>query len=80
MTAYQGELKLKIVIVLHRLNNKEFILNAELIKFLEATPDTVVTLSVSNEKFMVKESIEEIIQKVLEYKRKYCEVVTSEER
>lgn len=52
-----------------RLNGKEFILNSEMIKSMESTPDTVITLS-SGEKLMVKESIDQILQAVMEYKRK----------
>ena len=43
-----------------RLNGKEFVVNCEMIKFLEATPDTVLTL-VTGEKLLVKESIDAII-------------------
>ncbi len=59
------------MITLHRLNGKEFVLNAEQIKFVEATPDTVVTLAGSDEKFMVKEGVEEVVRRVIEYKRQW---------
>ena len=59
------------MITLHRLNGKEFVLNGEFIKFVEATPDTVITLSPNDEKFMVRESVAEVIEKVIEYKRKW---------
>jgi flagellar protein FlbD len=52
-----------------RLNGKEFVLNAELIQFLEETPDTVVTL-VNHEKIVVKESVDEVMNRVTEYQRK----------
>lgn len=57
------------MILLHRLNGKEFVLNAEQIKFVEATPDTIITLAMSDEKFMVKESVDEVINLVVNYKR-----------
>ncbi len=56
------------MIRLTRLNGKEFVLNAELIKFVEATPDTIVTLA-SNEKVMVKEPVDEIVRRAIEYGR-----------
>jgi flagellar protein FlbD len=56
------------MIRLSRLNGKEFYLNCELIKYLESTPDTLVTLT-TGEKLMVKESIEEIIAATLLFKR-----------
>ena len=59
------------MITLHRLNGKEFVLNAEQIKFIESTPDTIITLALEDEKFMVKESVEEVVQKVIEYKKKW---------
>ncbi len=52
-----------------RLNGKEFVLNAELIQFLEETPDTVVTL-VNHEKVVIKESADEVIRRVTEYKKR----------
>jgi flagellar protein FlbD len=56
------------MIKLTRLNGKEFVLNAELIQFLEATPDTVITL-INHEKIVVKESVDDVIKRVLEYSR-----------
>jgi flagellar protein FlbD len=51
-----------------RLNGQEFVINAELIKYVEETPDTVITLSTS-EKILVKEKIDEIIRRVISYGR-----------
>lgn len=51
-----------------RLNNEEFIVNADLIEFIEKTPDTVLTL-VTGKKLMVRESSDEIVQRILEYRK-----------
>ena len=51
-----------------RLNNEEFIVNADLIEFIEKTPDTVLTL-ITGKKIMVRESSDEIVHRVLEYRR-----------
>jgi flagellar protein FlbD len=59
------------MIVLHRLNGKEFVLNAEHIKFVESTPDTLITLAPNDEKFMVRESVDSVMAQVVEYKRKW---------
>lgn len=59
------------MITLHRLNGKEFVLNAEQIKFIESTPDTLITLIANDEKFMVKETVEQVIQNVINYKRQW---------
>lgn len=56
------------MIKLTHLNGGEFVLNAELIKYIEETPDTVVTL-MGDEKILVRESADEVIKLVIEYGR-----------
>ncbi len=56
------------MIVVHRLNGKEFVVNCELIKYVEATPDTVLTL-VDGDKIMIKDAMGEVIEAVKRYKR-----------
>ncbi|MCP4724351.1 MAG: flagellar FlbD family protein [bacterium] len=56
------------MIELTRINNKKIIVNAEMIEFIESTPDTIVTTS-SGKKVIITESIEEVIVKVIEYRR-----------
>jgi flagellar protein FlbD len=56
------------MIVLHRLNKEEFTLNADYIETLEATPDTVITLT-SGKKLMVKENVDNVVQQVVRYKQ-----------
>lgn len=51
------------------LDNKEFIVNADHIEKLEEIPESVLTLT-NGKKYLVKESNDEIIRKVIEYKRK----------
>ena len=57
-----------IMISLTRLNDSELVVNSELIEFIEAMPVTIITLT-TGQKILVKESVEEIIQMVKEYKR-----------
>ena len=52
-----------------RLNGKNFVLNAELIEVMEETPDTVITLTTGH-KYLVKESVDEVLDKIYAYKRK----------
>lgn len=54
------------MIRLTRLNGRQFLVNAELIKFLEETPDTVVTL-INGERFLVEENADEIVDRVIEF-------------
>jgi flagellar protein FlbD len=56
------------MIKLTRFDGSEFAVNADLIKFVESTPDTIVTLT-SDQKILVLETVEEVIAKVMEYKR-----------
>ncbi|QUH20832.1 flagellar FlbD family protein [Alkaliphilus sp. B6464] len=56
------------MIYLKRMNNKEFVLNVDLIETIEETPDTVITLT-NGHKMIVIESVNEVVQKIIEYKR-----------
>ena len=52
-----------------RLNDKEYIINSELIECIEANPDTTITMT-TGKKIIAKESIDEVIDKVIAFKRK----------
>jgi flagellar protein FlbD len=56
------------MIRLTRLNNRALVVNADLIKFIENAPDTVITL-VTGEKLVVRETAEEVMARNLEYRR-----------
>jgi len=51
-----------------RFDHSELVVNAELIETVEATPDTVITLT-SGKKLVVSEDVDEIIRRVMEYRR-----------
>lgn len=51
------------------LNQKEFILNAEQIEKIEEVPETLITL-INGKKYIVLETPEEVINKVIKYKNK----------
>ncbi|MFQ5453114.1 MAG: flagellar FlbD family protein [Candidatus Zixiibacteriota bacterium] len=51
-----------------RLNDTMLVLNADLIEFIESIPDTIISLT-TGKKIMVKESIDEIINRVAKFKR-----------
>ncbi|AAD35758.1 flagellar protein [Thermotoga maritima MSB8] len=57
------------MIRLTRIDGRWFFLNADLIETVEALPDTTITL-INGKKYIVKESAEEVVQRVIEYKRK----------
>jgi flagellar protein FlbD len=56
------------MIQLTRLNNQLLVVNSDLIKFVERSPDTVLTL-VTGEKVVVKESVESVLEKVADFRR-----------
>ncbi|MCZ6682956.1 MAG: flagellar FlbD family protein [Planctomycetota bacterium] len=51
-----------------RLNGSPFIMNAELIKTIESTPDTMITL-ISGEHVVVKEAMDEVVRRAVTYCR-----------
>jgi flagellar protein FlbD len=57
------------VIQLTRLNGQPIMVNADLIESVEPTPDTVITL-VSGNKLIVRDTMDEIQQRIIEFKRK----------
>jgi len=56
------------VIHVTRLNRTEYVINADFIETVEATPDTVITLT-TERKYVVREPVDEIIKRVVAYKR-----------
>jgi flagellar protein FlbD len=57
------------MIRLTRINETAFYVNGELIAFIDVTPDTVLTLT-TGEKVRVRERAEEVVERVVEYKRR----------
>jgi flagellar protein FlbD len=56
------------MIRLTRLNNQALTVNSDLIKFLEQSPDTLITL-VNGEKIVVRESAEEVLARIIAFRR-----------
>ena len=56
------------MIRLTRLDGEHFILNAELIRYVESRPDTFITLT-TGERLIVRQSMEDVLQRTLEYQR-----------
>lgn len=51
-----------------RLNDQQFVLNADLIRTVEANPDTIITL-VNGDHVIVKESMQQVVERAVEYGR-----------
>ena len=58
-----------------RLNNSQYIINCELIETIEATPDTVITLT-DGKKYIVTESTEEVMKKIIDFRSRVFEKAT----
>lgn len=61
-------LEIRSVIRLTRLNGRPFVLNAEQIKSIEETPDTMILL-LNGEQLTVRESMDEVVRRALDYCR-----------
>ncbi|MDM8534628.1 flagellar FlbD family protein [Clostridiaceae bacterium HSG29] len=57
------------MIKLTKFNGNVFVLNDDLIEYMEETPDTIITLS-NDKKLVIEEGIDEVIEKIIKYKRK----------
>jgi flagellar protein FlbD len=58
----------KQMIQLTRLNNQPLTVNSDLIKFVEQSPDTLITLT-TGEKIVVRESVEQVLARIVEFRR-----------
>lgn len=56
------------MIRLTRLGGEAFILNAELIQYVEARPDTYITLT-TGERLVVMESMDEVLRRAIAYQQ-----------
>lgn len=63
------------MIRLTRLNNQPLTVNSDLIKFVEQSPDTLITL-VTGEKIVVRESSEEVLSLLIEFRRSVLQGLT----
>ena len=56
------------MIYVTRLNHTPVVLNCDLIEHIETTPDTVISLT-NGQKMMVLESADEVVDRVVRYRR-----------
>jgi flagellar protein FlbD len=62
------------MIELTRLNGRPMVVNSDLIKTAEASPDTMLTL-INGEKLIVREEIAEVVERILVYRARLLAVV-----
>ncbi|MBO0476966.1 flagellar FlbD family protein [Vagococcus sp. DIV0080] len=65
------------MIKLTGMNNQEFVLNSTLIYRIDQAPDTVITLS-DGKTMMVKESIDDVVEKVLFFQKQVVQETISQ--
>lgn len=65
-----------IVIRLTLYNDADIVVNSDLIESVERTPDTLISLT-TGKKIMVKESVEDVISRVVAYRREISRTVAS---
>ena len=51
-----------------RLNGKKVVINCDLIEYIDANPDTTISLTTGN-KFVVKEGLNEVVNRIVRYKK-----------
>lgn len=62
------------MITVTRINDNPITINAELIEFVESTPDTIIT-TMTGKKIIVKDSVEEVIEKIVDYRQRCFESI-----
>ena len=65
------------MILLTKLDNSKVLLNLEAVKYMEATPDTLILFN-NSDKLIVRESLEEIQQSVIKLRAEVLSAVSPE--
>ena len=56
------------MITVTRLDDRVVVINAELIKMIESTPDTIITL-INGDTLIVRENVDEVVRRAIDYAR-----------
>jgi flagellar protein FlbD len=64
----ETQLQGKPMIHLTRLNQNALVVNSDLIEHIETTPDTLLSLT-TGQKFVVQESVDEVVRRVVAFRR-----------
>lgn len=65
------------MVILTKLDGSEFALNCDLIETISVNPDTTIRL-VNDKIIIVRESLQEVIQKTIDYRKQIYQLVISE--
>ena len=67
------------MVTLTRITGKKFALNPDLVERVDCTPDTVITL-VDGTKYLVRESLDEVVRAILDYRAAVLATASAFER
>lgn len=56
------------MITVTRLDKRVVVINTDLIKMIEATPDSIITL-INGDTIIVRDSVDDLVRKAIEYQR-----------
>ncbi|HZN67985.1 MAG TPA: flagellar FlbD family protein [Tepidisphaeraceae bacterium] len=65
------------MICLTRLNGQQFVVNAEKIRYIESTPDTILCCD-NGERMMVREPLQEVVRRAIDYARTVRKPITAD--
>ena len=57
-----------------RLDRRELVVNGDLVEFIEATPETIISTT-TGKKITVKESVDEVIRRIVEFRHRTLPIV-----
>ncbi len=55
-----------------KINGQDIYINADLIEFIESTPDTIISTT-TGKKILVLNSVDDVIKQIVDYKKKIYE-------
>jgi flagellar protein FlbD len=58
------------MITVTRLDRRVVVINAELVKMIEAAPDTIITL-INGDTLIVRETVDEVVSRAVDYARQF---------
>jgi flagellar protein FlbD len=61
------------MITVTKINDRDIIVNCDLIELIESTPDTTLTTT-TGKKILVRDTVEEVLDKVVAYKGRISKV------
>lgn len=64
------------MVKLTRLDRREVVVNADLVEFIEATPETIISMT-TGKKVVVKESVDEVVRRIVEFRHRTLPIVKS---